>query len=165
MIIYIVPYFSGRLFMEILTDPEQIRQHIRDIYKPNHFMMDYFHINIEEIHCGSATVSLKTDPEKHNNQRGVIHGGVFAALADSVTGVTSATVGAVVATVTLTMNFIRTVTPGETIRVTSKVTHRGRSTIAITAEMRDEEGRLMSNILANMMVIREFPEIPHHWNG
>ena len=50
--------------MEILTDPEQIRQHIRDIYKPNHFMMDYFHINIEEIHCGSATVSLKTDPEK-----------------------------------------------------------------------------------------------------
>lgn len=41
-------------------------------------------------------------------------------LADSVTGVTSATVGAVVATVTLTMNFIRTVTPGETIRVTSK---------------------------------------------
>ena len=129
--------------MEILTDPEQIRQHIRDIYKPNHFMMDYFHINIEEIHCGSATVSL----------------------ADSVTGVTSATVGAVVATVTLTMNFIRTVTPGETIRVTSKVTHRGRSTIAITAEMRDEEGRLMSNILANMMVIREFPEIPHHWNG
>ena len=22
--------------MEILTDPEQIRQHIRDIYKPNH---------------------------------------------------------------------------------------------------------------------------------
>ena len=77
--------------MEILTDPEQIRQHIRDIYKPNHFMMDYFHINIEEIHCGSATVSLKTDPEKHNNQRGVIHGGVFAALADSVTGVTSAT--------------------------------------------------------------------------
>ena len=97
--------------MEILTDPEQIRQHIRDIYKPNHFMMDYFHINIEEIHCGSATVSLKTDPEKHNNQRGVIHGGVFAALADSVTGVTSATVGAVVATVTLTMNFIRTVYP------------------------------------------------------
>lgn len=128
-------------------------------------MMDYFHINIEEIHFGSATVSLKTDPEKHNNQRGVIHGGVFAALADSVTGVTSATVGAVVATVTLTMNFIRTVTPGETIRVTSKVTHRGRSTIAITAEMRDEEGRLMSNILANMMVIGEFPEIPHHWNG
>ena len=57
MIIYIVPYFSGRLFMEILTDPEQISQHIRDIYKPNHFLMDYFHINIEGIHCGSATVS------------------------------------------------------------------------------------------------------------
>lgn len=77
-----------------LRDPEEIRQHIRNIYKKNRFMEDYFHIHIDEIHCGSVTVSLKTDPLKHNNHRGRLHGGVLAALADSVTGVTSASVGA-----------------------------------------------------------------------
>lgn len=148
-----------------LRDPEEIRQHIRNIYKKNRFMEDYFHIHIDEIHCGSVTVSLKTDPLKHNNHRGRLHGGVLAALADSVTGVTSASVGASVVTVAMTMNFIRTAKPGETIRVTSHITHNGHSTIFIEADMFDEEDHLMSNILATMMVVDRFTEIPRRWNG
>ena len=58
-----------------LRDPEEIRQHIRNIYKKNRFMEDYFHIHIDEIHCGSVTVSLKTDSLKHNNHPGRLHGG------------------------------------------------------------------------------------------
>ena len=142
--------------MKQLRDPEEIRQHIRDIYKENRFMSDYFHIHIDEIHCGSVTVSLKTDPMKHNNHRGRLHGGVLAALADSVTGVTSASVGASVVTVAMTMNFIRTA---------KHITHNGHSTIVIAADMYDEENHLMSNILATMMVVDRFTEIPRHWNG
>ena len=41
-----------------LKDPREIVEHIRDIYKPNHFMSDYFHIHIDEIRCGEVTVSL-----------------------------------------------------------------------------------------------------------
>lgn len=84
-------------------------------------------------------------------------------LADSVTGVTSATVGASVVTVAMTMNFIRTAKPGETIRVTSRITHNGRTTIVIEADMFDEEDHLMANILATMMVVDHFPEIPREW--
>ena len=148
-----------------ITDPERIRQHIRDIYSKNHFMADYFHIHIDEIHCGSVTVSLKTDPAKHNNHTGRLHGGVLVALADSVTGVTSASVGASVVTVSMTMNFIRNAKSGETIRVTSHITHRGRKTIVIEANMYDEENHLMANILATMMIMKPFPEIPEHWEG
>ena len=148
-----------------LKNAEEIRKHILDIYSKNHFMSDYFHIDITEIHCGSATVSLKIDPMKHNNHRGRLHGGVLVALADSVTGVTSASVGASVVTVAMTMNFIRTAQPGETIRVTSHITHNGRTTIVIAADMFDEEDHLMANILATMMVVDHFPEIPRHWEG
>ncbi len=151
--------------VEQLKTAEEIRQHIWDIYSKNHFMHDYFHIDITEIHCGSATVTLKTDPLKHNNHRGRLHGGVLVALADSVTGVTSATVGASVVTVAMTMNFIRTAKPGDTIRVTSHITHNGRTTIVIAADMYDEEDHLMANILATMMVVDHFPEIPRKWEG
>ena len=72
--------------VSVLRTAEEIRAHILDIYSKNHFMSDYFHIKITDIHCGSATVSLKTDPLKHNNHRGRLHGGVLVALADSVTG-------------------------------------------------------------------------------
>lgn len=148
-----------------ITQAEKIRKHIREIYDKNPFMHDYFHINIDEIHCGSVTVSLKTDPSKHNNHTGRLHGGVLVALADSVTGVTSASVGASVVTVAMTMNFIRTAEPGETIRVKSHITHNGHTTIIIAADMYDEKNHLMANILATMMVMKTFPEIPRYWEG
>ena len=85
------------------------------------------------------------------------------ALADSVTGVTGASVGAVVVTVSLTMSFIRNARPGSRIRVKSHITHNGRTTIVIAAEMYDEDDKLMANILADMMIVDHFPEIPRKW--
>lgn len=60
------------------NEPAPARR-IREIYSTNHFMNDYFHIDIETIRCGSVTVAMMTDPAIHTNHRGVIHGGVFAA--------------------------------------------------------------------------------------
>jgi putative thioesterase domain protein len=146
-----------------LTRPEEIVARIREIYVPNHFMSDYFHIDIDDIRCGKVMVSLLTDPRKHTNHREVLHGGVMMALADSVTGVTGASVGAVVVTVSLTMSFIRNARPGSRIRVKSHITHNGRTTIVIAAEMYDEDDKLMANILADMMIVDHFPEIPRKW--
>lgn len=148
---------------EQLKDPVKIVEHIRNIYKSNHFMEDYFHIRIDEIRCGEVTVSLDTVPEKHTNHRGVLHGGTLVALADSVTGVTSASVGEVVVTASLTMSFIRNARPGSRLRVKSRITHHGRSTIVIEAVMLDEKDKLMANILATMMIVDHFPEIPRKW--
>lgn len=149
--------------MGMLTNREDIEKRIRRIYEPNHFMRDYFHIHIDEIGCGTATVSLKTSRARHTNHRGVIHGGVLAALADSVTGVTSATVGAVVVTVSMTMNFIRNTAAGNTISVTGHIIHNGHATIVIAATMTDEDGKRMAEILATMMVVDRIPGIPRTW--
>jgi uncharacterized protein (TIGR00369 family) len=92
-----------------------------------------------------------------------VHGGVLAALADSVTGVTGASVGAAVVTVSMTMNFIRNTRPGERIRVVSRIVHRGRTTMVIEASMRDEDDRLMAEMMSTMMIVGHFPDIPERW--
>lgn len=141
----------------------QIPDYIRSIYKKNPFMADFFQVHIDEVRCGEAVVSIRTDPARHANHRGIIHGGVMAALADSVLGVTGASMGCVVVTVSMTIDYIKNTRPGETIRVESRVLHCGRSTMAIVAELHDEEDTLLGNMMATMMVVDHFPEIPRKW--
>ena len=86
---------------------EQVKDvpaYIRQMYTDNNFMTQ-FGVHIGEIKCGSAEVSIDVDPAKHFNHRDICHGGVMLALADSVLGVTGASVGAVVATLNFSMNF------------------------------------------------------------
>jgi uncharacterized protein (TIGR00369 family) len=149
--------------MEVLTNPDEIRSHIRDIYKPNHYMMDFMKYDIERIDCGDVVVSLHTDPALHTNHRGIIHGGAMASLVDSVTGVTSASQGAVVVTVSLQISYIHNTTPGETMRCHGHIIHHGRTTIVITGDVKDDDGTLMGTFTANMMVVKRFPEIPKKW--
>lgn len=154
---------DGEKQIQQLKTPEEIRQHILDIYSHNPFMHDYFHVDIDAIECGRVVVSLQTVPEKHNNHRGILHGGVMLALADSVSGVLGASVGAVVVTVSMTMNFIRTARPGSRIRVEGHITHNGHTTMVIESNMYDENNKLMANMLHTMMVVGHFPEIPRTW--
>lgn len=149
--------------IKVLTNAKDIQDRIRELYSTNAFMMDYFHIHIDEIHCGSARVSMVLDENIHNNHRHRIHGGVFAALADSVTGVTAATVGAAVVTVNMNLNFIRTAKSGEKITMDGRIIHLGHTTIVEEGEMRDEKGRIMCKMTATMMPLDWFPEIPRKW--
>ncbi len=136
---------------------------VRRIYATNCFMKDYFHIDIDEIHCGSVTVSLLIIHDKHANHRNVVHGGVLTALADAVTGVTCASVGAMCVTVSSTINFIRNIDFGHRARVTSHITHHGHTMITITAQMFDDEDRLMADYVATMMIVGHFEGIPSKW--
>lgn len=144
-------------------EPKNYPDYIRSVYKNNNFMEDYLKVSIDEIHCGGATVSVFIEEEKHANHRHIVHGGVFAALADSVLGVTGASVGAVVVTTNFTMNFIRNVPFGHRVFVKSKIQHHGRSTMVITAEMIDDEDHLMGTIMTTMMIVGTFEGVPREW--
>lgn len=37
--------------IKVLTNAKDIQDRIRELYSTNAFMMDYFHIHIDEIHC------------------------------------------------------------------------------------------------------------------
>ena len=149
-------------------DPEtgyflDIPARIREIYKHNCFMSDFFHINIDEIHCGSAQVSLHVEHDKHSNHRNVVHGGVLTALADAVLGVTGASVGEKVITVSFSMNFIRNIEFGDTARVISQIKSYNPKSMVIEAEMYDSEDRLMATLLATMFNVGRFEGIPTKW--
>lgn len=144
---------------------EQVKDvpaYIREMYRHNPFMTG-FGIEIGEIHNGGAEVSLYVEPEKHFNHRGICHGGVLSALADSVLGVTGASVGCAVATLSFSMSFIRNINKAGRVYVRSNVRHCGRTTMVIEAEMRDEENTLMANILTTMFIADRFQEIPAKW--
>lgn len=144
---------------------EQVKDvpaYIREMYRYNSFM-NQFGVEIGEITCGGATVSIKLDPTKHFNHRGICHGGVLTALADSVLGVTGASVGAAVATLNFSMNFIKNVHSEERIFVKSSIRHHGRTTMVIEAEMHDENNHLMATILTTMFIVGRFEEIPEKW--
>lgn len=144
---------------------EQVKDvpaYIRAMYRQNNFMNN-FGVQIGEIKCGSAEVSIDIDPERHFNHRGICHGGVFTALADSVLGVTGASVGAKVATLSFSMNFIKNVHDAEHVSVRSKVRHHGRTTMVIEAELTDHRGILMATILTTMFIVGRFEEIPAEW--
>lgn len=149
-------------------DPEtgyflDIPARIREIYKHNCFMSDYFHINIDEIHCGSAQVSLHIEHDKHANHRNVVHGGALTALADSVLGVTGASVGEAVVTVSFSMNFISNTSFDGTVRMISKIKHHGKTTMVITGEMYDEKDRLIATMMTSMMNVDKIEGIPCKW--
>lgn len=144
---------------------EQVKDvpaYIREMYRYNSFM-NKFGVEIGEITCGSAEVSIKLDPMKHFNHRGICHGGVLTALADSVLGVTGASVGASVATLNFSMNFIKNVHSEERIFVKSTIRHHGRTTMVIEADMRDENNHLMATVLTTMFIVGRFEEIPEKW--
>lgn len=140
-----------------------VPDYIRNIYAKNAFMHDFFKINIDEIHCGSVTVSIKIEEDKHLNHRHVVHGGVMTALADSVLGVTGASVGKQVVTLSFNMNFIRNIEQNDIMRVVSYIKHNGNKTMVIEAKMFDGENRLMATILTTMFIVGSFEEIPEKW--
>lgn len=136
--------------------------YIRKMYGYNSFV-NSFGINIDAISCGSAVLSIDIDPLKHFDHSGFCHGGVLTALADSVLSVTGASVGVAVATLNLSMNFIRKVHNAGRISVKSRIRHHGRTTMVIEAEMFDEENTVVATFLATMLVVGRFEEIPAKW--
>ena len=149
-------------------DPEtgyflDIPARIREIYKHNCFMSDFFHINIDEIHCGSAQVSLHVEHDKHSNHRNVVHGGALTALADSVLGVTGASVGETAVPVSFSMNFINNASFDGALRMISHIKHHGKTTMVIEGEMDDGGNQLLATILASMMNVDKIEGIPRTW--
>ena len=148
--------------MDLVEQVKDVPAYIRKMYGYNSFM-NTFGVHIDEITCGGAVVSIDIDPQKHFNHRGICHGGVFTALADSVLGVTGASVGAAVATLNFSMNFIKGVHEPTTLTVRSHIKHSGHSTMVIEAEMTDSKKNLIGTILTTMFVVDRFKEIPAKW--
>lgn len=139
-----------------------VEEHIRQIWSGSAFMQ-LLKIKIDEVHCGGATVSMPIDFDIHTNHWLGVHGGALAALADSVMGITGASVGEVVQTLSFNINFISNLPGTGTAIVTSQIKHHGQTTMVITAEMTDEQHNLLATITTTMFIAGHFNEIPKVW--
>ena len=125
--------------------------------------MNLLKIEIDEIHCGGATVKMPIDFDIHTNHWLGVHGGALAALADAVMGITGASVGEVVQTLSFNINFISNLPGTGMAIVKSQVKHHGQTTMVIMAEMTDEQGKLLAAITTTMFIAGHFNEIPREW--
>ncbi|WP_455655425.1 PaaI family thioesterase [Phascolarctobacterium sp.] len=139
-----------------------VEEHIRQIWSGSAFMQ-MLKIKIDEVHCGGATVSMPINFDIHTNHWLGVHGGALAALADSVMGITGASVGEVVQTLSFNINFISNLPGTGTAIVTSHIKHHGQTTMVITAEMADEQHNLLATITTTMFIAGHFNEIPKEW--
>lgn len=145
--------------MNTVTD---VAAHIKQIWSSSAFM-NLLKIEIDEIHCGGATVKMPIDFDIHTNHWLGVHGGALAALADTVMGITGASVGEVVQTLSFNINFISNLPGTGTAIVKSQVKHHGQTTMVIMAEMTDEQNNLLAVITTTMFIAGHFNEIPREW--
>lgn len=145
--------------MNTVTD---VAAHIKQIWSSSAFM-NLLKIEIDEIHCGGATVKMPIDFDIHTNHWLGVHGGALAALADAVMGITGASVGEVVQTLSFNINFISNLPGTGTAIVKSQVKHHGQTTMVIMAEMTDEQNNLLAAITTTMFIAGPFNEIPREW--
>lgn len=144
-------------------EPEQIKAKVSEIYSHNNFMR-MCGIYIVDMSCGSATVAVKVDQEKHANLNGKVHGGLVATLADNATGIAGATLGKRVVTSTIATDFIKSAPVGNTIAATAQVTHADARMVALKIDIRDvDTDVLIAKATAAMIVIDTFPGIPEKW--
>lgn len=145
-----------------MQEKERYLSIIKEIFSRNRFV-ELCDIVIDDITCGSATLHMPIDGEKHVNPQGYVHGGAFSTLANTAIGVACCAVGAQTVTQTITTNFISNITSGHTAICTATVTHRGKRTITLTAEVRNDEGTLMCQTLCIMFVTGAMENIPEKW--
>lgn len=147
---------KGGVFM----NPEEI---IRKMWSSNAFM-NVLKIEIKEVHCGGATLVMPIDFDIHTNHWLGVHGGAMAALADCVTGITCASVGKICTTLNMNIDYISNVRGLGALSVTSRIVHKGQSTINIVSEIKDDAGNLICNVTYIMFVMDKLQEVPENGN-
>lgn len=106
-------------------------------------------IEMADIKPGEAVMKLKMRDELRQ-PHGVMHGGATASIIDSAMAfaiITRLAEGEKATTVDLTVHYLRPVSEGE-ITCTAKVVRAGRRILTVSAEVVNEEGKLVATALS-----------------
>lgn len=131
-----------------------LHERLLKLYDVNPFV-GLLGLKVAGIGEGEATLTMPVTHEVHGNLYGVAHGGALASLADTVMGVSCATLSKRVVTLEMNMNFISSAPAGETVTANAKVIHDGKQTMVVEAELRGSE-RLVAKARGTFFVIGVF---------
>ncbi len=111
-------------------------------------------IELEDIGSGTATLCLNVRRELTQNH-GVVHGGALASLVDTATAFAIISLldpAEKVTTVDLTLSFLRPMTKGR-LRATARVLRAGKRLFSVSAEVFDEDGKLVTTALSTYIKV------------
>jgi uncharacterized protein (TIGR00369 family) len=111
---------------------------------------------ITRIEPGAATTEMETDPQRHANPMGTLHGGIICDLADLAMGAAMATTleaDESFTTLDLTTKFFKPIWKAR-LRADAKVVKRTRSLGLIECTIEDDKGSLVAKVYSSCMVLR-----------
>jgi len=112
--------------------------------------------NLVSVALCEATIEMRTDPSRHANPMGTIHGGVLCDLADAAIGTAHATTlseDESFTSVDLKMNFFRPIWD-TTLRAQAKAVHLGRTTSHYECRITREDEKLIAMATSTVMTLR-----------
>jgi uncharacterized protein (TIGR00369 family) len=143
---------------------EHLQKHIDGTLAPGESSrMDYpppiartLGFRLVAIEDGGATLEMRTDPSRHGNPMGTIHGGVLCDLADAAIGTAHAVAlqeGESFTSVDLRINFFRPVWEA-TISAKATAVHRGKTTSYYECAITRDDGKLVAMVTSTVMTLR-----------
>ncbi len=105
---------------------------------------------------GTASVRVETDPAKHGNQQGTVHGGFLVELADAAIGTAHSTLmrpGETFTSVDIRAAFLRPVW-ADTLIATARPAHAGRTITHYTCEVVRGDGKAVASVTSTVMTLR-----------
>ena len=103
----------------------------------------------------TATIEMETDPAKHANPMGTIHGGVLCDIADATIGTAHATTlneGESFTSVDLQINFFRPVWKSK-LTSTARPVNLGKSVSRYVCDVTREDGKLVAQVTSTVMTL------------
>jgi len=128
---------------------EEILKSIKKFVQQKDMLLKQFGMKIEELKPGYSIVSMKVRKE-HLNAAEVCHGGVIFSLADVAFALASNSHGTLALAMDMSISYIRSVLPGETIKAVCTEKHLGKSTGMYIIEIFDSRKRLTAFVKATV---------------
>ena len=111
-------------------------------------------IRLAEIAPRHAVMEVDVD-ERHLNYLGGVHGGLLAALADTVCFFPQPLLpsGQAATTVNLSLNYVRAAVVGDRLQARAELLHLGRRTASLAVKIADRQGRLIAHGTATLLLL------------
>jgi uncharacterized protein (TIGR00369 family) len=137
----------------------RIRDYMDEIVRgerPGPPVGDTVGMRLVDVRDGEATFELDTDPARHSNPMGTVHGGILCDVADAAMGCAHASLlaeGETFTTLELKMNFLKPVWSGR-LTARGRIVKAGRTIGLVECDVLDEGGSLVARASATQMTLR-----------